>query len=184
MRIEELIVNKKIIENCINNDNDLFEEIKKHRKFGREEDLVIDGASGKDVPDKFAEVYEELFNREDDEEAVSKILDEVNSNISEESMDDINKINLCTIKEALDKVKPNKSDPTWDFSSDFLKNGPELLLKHLEMMIKAFLVHGHVSEILLLATLVPIIKDKLGDMCSTTNYISIAISSLILKLLD
>ena len=51
-------------------------------------------------------------------------------------------------------------------------------------MIKSFLVHGHVSEVLLLATLVPIVKDKLGDLCSSTNYRSIAISSLILKLMD
>jgi hypothetical protein len=35
-----------------------------------------------------------------------------------------------------------------------------------------------------LATLVPIIKDKLGDSCSSKNYRSIAISSLVLKVLD
>ena len=93
-------------------------------------------------------------------------------------------MNVITIKEALDKIKPNKSDPTWDFSSDFLKNGPELLFKHLELMIKAFLFHGHVSGSLLLATLVPIVKDKLGDLCSSKNYRSIAISSVILKLID
>ena len=79
----------------------------------------------------------------------------------------MNMINLCSIKEALDKIKPNKTDPEWDFSSDFLKNGPELLLKHLEIMMKAFLIHGHVSDTLLLATMVPIIKDKLGDLCSS-----------------
>ena len=37
---------------------------------------------------------------------------------------------------------------------------------------------------LLLATLVPIIKDKLGSLNSSKNYRTIAISSLILKLLD
>ena len=40
------------------------------------------------------------------------------------------------------------------------------------------------SEVLLLATLVPIVKDKLADLCSSKNYRSIAISSLILKLID
>ena len=34
------------------------------------------------------------------------------------------------------------------------------------------------------ATLVPIVKDKLGDVCSSKNYRSIAISSLVLKLID
>jgi hypothetical protein len=51
-------------------------------------------------------------------------------------------------------------------------------------MIKSFLIHGHVSSMLLLATLVPIIKDKLGDLCSSSNYRSIALSSVILKLID
>ena len=35
-----------------------------------------------------------------------------------------------------------------------------------------------------MTTLVPIVKDKLKDICDSTNYRSIAISSLILKLLD
>ena len=178
------MINQKIIENCLDDDKDLFTEIKRQRRSGMEDDLVIDGAAGEEIPEKFAAVYEELFNREEDGEAVTHILDKINESIKGDSMKEINKINICSIKDALDKIKPNKSDPSWDFSSDFLKNGPELLFKHLEIMIKAFLIHGHVSEILLLATMVPIIKDKLGDLSSTKNYRSIAISSVILKLLD
>ena len=99
-------------------------------------------------------------------------------------MKEINKINICSIKEALNKVKPSKSDSTFDLTSDFLKNGPELLFKYLEIVIKSFFIHGHVSEVLLLATMVPIIKDKLGDLCASKNYRSIAISSVVLKLID
>ena len=51
-------------------------------------------------------------------------------------------------------------------------------------MLKAFAIHGHVTEHLLIATLVPLVKDKLGDLCSSKNSRSIAVSSLILKLLD
>ena len=36
----------------------------------------------------------------------------------------------------------------------------------------------------MLSTLVPLIKDKLGDKCASKNYRSIAISSLILKIID
>ena len=116
------MVNRKIIENCVNDDKDLFEEIKRQRKSGRNEDLVIDGAFGKEIPEKFANVYEELFNREDDGNVVNNILDSINVGIDQESMKEINKINICSIKEALDKVKPSKSDSTFDLTSDFLKN--------------------------------------------------------------
>ena len=46
------------------------------------------------------------------------------------------------------------------------------------------MVHAHVNNILLLATLINIPKDKLGDLSSSNNYRSIAISSLILKVFD
>ena len=183
-RVENFLKNQKIIENCITDDKDLFEEIKKQRKSGRNENLVIDGAAGSLIPEKFADVYEELYNREKDSNAVSNILDGINANILEDARQNIDKINTCSISDALDKIKPNKSDPTWEFSSDCIKNGPDVLLKHFEIMIKAFLIHGHVSEVLLLATVVPIVKDKLGDVCSSKNYRSLAISSVILKLID
>ena len=37
---------------------------------------------------------------------------------------------------------------------------------------------------LLVCTLVPIVKDNLGDLASSENYRAIAIGSLLLKLLD
>ena len=183
-RVEDYIRNKNIIENCIDGDTDLFAEIKKQRRNDVEDEVTIDGASAKDIPRKFAEVYGELYNREADEEEIAHISEDINKQLDENSWAEIDKVNSASIREALDKIKPNKSDPICNFSSDFLKNGPEILIFHLEKMIKAFLVHGHVPEVLLLATLVPIVKDKLGDLCSSKNYRSIAISSIILKLID
>ena len=58
------------------------------------------------------------------------------------------------------------------------------MFEYLSIIIKSFLLHAHASNILLLSTLVPIIKDKMGDICSSKNYRSIAISSLILKVID
>ena len=115
---------------------------------------------------------------------MKEILDNINLGLDDGSMREINRVNICSIKDAMDKIKPSKSDSTSNLTSDFLKNGPEILFKHLKIMIRSFLVHGHVSQVFLLATLVPIVKDKLGDLCSSTNYRSIAISSVILKLID
>ena len=36
----------------------------------------------------------------------------------------------------------------------------------------------------MLSTLIPLVKDKLGDICASKNYRSIAMSSLVLKILD
>ena len=51
-------------------------------------------------------------------------------------------------------------------------------------MMKCFLIHGHVSQVLLLATMVPLIKNKLGDSETSDNYRSIALSSVILQIFD
>ena len=157
-RVEDYLKNNKIVENCLENDTDLFEEIKKQRKVGSDDDVTIDGASGKAIPNEFAKVYKELYNREQDEAEIDAIMTNLTQDITEESLEQVDKINIVSIKEALDKIKPDKSDPTWDFSSDFLKRGPDLLWKHLEIMIKSFVVHGHVTNALLFASLVPIVK--------------------------
>ena len=54
----------------------------------------------------------------------------------------------------------------------------------LSICFKSYIVHAHVSEFLLISTLVPIIKDKLGDITSSNNYRYIAISSLVMKIFD
>ena len=163
---------------------DIFAEIKRQRCSGNEDDVTIDGSSGQDIPEKFAGVYKELFNRSNDDEKIEQLRLDISRRISQDDFREIDKINSSTIKEALKKIKSNKSDPLYDFSSDFLKNAPDILHEHLAIVIKAFVTHAHVTSELLIATLVPIVKDKLADLCSSANYRSIAISSLILKLLD
>ena len=69
-------------------------------------------------------------------------------------------------------------------AQDCFKNAPGILYDQLAAIFRGFLLHGHISPVLLLATLVPIVKDKLGNICSSDDYRSIAISSLILKIFD
>ena len=182
--MEEYIINNKLINNCLDNDKDLFKEIKKQRGNNVIEDVTIDGSSGEEIPTKFASIYEELFNREEDDQNISDMLSKINQNLGHNDLLEINRITPNLVKEAVGKLKPNKSDPLWDFSTDFFKGAPDILYFHLSEVIKAFLVHGHVSQHLLLASLVPLVKDKLGDLCSSSNYRSIALSSIFLKLLD
>lgn len=143
---------------------------------------TIDGKSGDDIPEKFADVYKELFNRIDDTEEINNVLKSLR--IDQNSMKEVNKIDSDLIKQAMNKIKTDKTDPIFDYTSDFLKEAPDILYDHLAFIIRSFIIHGHVTKELLLATMVPIIKDKLGDLSSSKNYRSISISSLLLKLID
>ena len=183
-RVEEFIRNSKMASNCLENDLDLFSEVKKQRKNLSNEEVTIDGVAGKDIPEKFAEVYSRLYNSAKDESKIEEVERKVNSLINKSEWSVVEGINSLTIQDALRKIKPDKSDPICEFSSDFLKNAPSLFHDHLASLIRSFLVHGYIPHFLLVATLVPIVKDKLGDICSSKNYRSIAISSLLLKLID
>ena len=120
----------------------------------------------------------------DDYDKLLKVAEDIENKIDDKSIDEVERVTPELVKEAIKHIKPNKSDPVCDFSSDCLKNAPGSLFTHLASIIKSFLVHSHVSLVLLLATLVPIIKDKRGSICSSKNYRSIAISSLFLKIVD
>ena len=107
-------------------------------------------------------MYQELYNRVNDEDNLEELLNNI-SNALYVYIVDIEQIFTNLLKEALKKIKPDKSDQIFNFSTGFPKNAPDILHVHLANIIKSFLVHGHASGFLLLATLVPIVKDKLAD---------------------
>ena len=181
---EDQIRKNKILMSCLDNkQSDLFKEIKSIRKSKRVNANTIDGVSD-NVPEHFKSIYSNLFNCGNDKENMFNLMNSVEKDVNQSNLADVYKVNPSIIKEAIKKIKPGKSDPSHTFTSDCMKVDSEILLNYLSLIIKTFLIHGHVTKYLLLATLVPIIKDKLGSLTTSKNYRSIAISSLILKILD
>ena len=81
-------------------------------------------------------------------------------------------------------MKAQKSDAIFDISSDFYINGPQVLIHHLTLLIKMFLVHGILPRTLLLCSLLPLVKDGLGDITASENYCAISEGSVMLKWID
>ena len=183
-KAEENIKKNKLIEACISKKGeDLFKEIKSSRTTKQ---LVPNSINGlkKNIPNHFKEIYSKLYNSVDDAENMARVSSEVETKIDEFSLNYVEKVTPEIIRTATAKLKPGKSDSVYNFSSDCIKADSRILAEYLSVLIQSFLVHGHVSRFLLLATLVPIIKDKLGSMNTSKNYRSIAISSLVLKIFD
>ena len=82
------------------------------------------------------------------------------------------------------RIKSNKRDPVFTFHSDCIKHAPSILHFHLSTMIKLLLIYGHFSTNLLVATIAPHLKDKLGKADSSDNYRSIALTSVTLKIFN
>lgn len=181
-RSVEIMKKNKLLEACMNGNGDIFSELRKMRKVNCSVPGTMDGS--KNVSKQFTQVYGELYNSGNDEVETAKILDNVNKCIKKSSLADVDLVTSDIVRQATDKIKMHKNDPVFVFNSDCLKCAPSSLFQHLSNLIRSFLIHGHVSKVLLLATLVPLLKDKLGDRESSDNYRSIALSSIILKIFD
>ena len=183
-KITNTIKKSTFLQACMGNNNiDLFQAIRSTRKSQPTVASSIDGKS-ENIPGHFAGIYKDLYNSVNDEHCMLELLDTVNKKITHTDIKEVNKITPSIINEAVSHIKPEKCDPIFEFTSDCIKNAPPIFYEYLAALFRCFLMHGHISTMLLLATLVPIVKDKVGDICSSSNYRSIAISSLILKIFD
>ena len=182
-RAAELLKRNALLDSCINGKGDIFSEIRKMRKAPAAVVNSVDGVT-EDIPGHFASIYSRLYNSVNEESKLKSIYRMVDNQVSNCDNSEVSKITADVVKEAANHLKKNKTDPIFKLTSDCLANGPSILFEHLATIFRSWLIHGHVTEMLLLSTLVPIIKDKMGNLCSSDNYRSIAISSLILKIFD
>ena len=84
----------------------------------------------------------------------------------------------------INNMKSGENDVNYDWRSDALKYGHSVLAPHVATLLKMFLTHGHVTEVFLKCALIPIVKDNNSSISKSSNYRAIAISSIIMKLLD
>ena len=172
-----------LLDACINNRGDIFKELRKLRRTKDSSPDVMDGVS-ENIQDHFAGIYSKLYNSGDDQIEVEKLYNRINARVTSICMKDVSKVTPLIVKEAVGRLKSDKTDPVNEFSSDCVKNAPDVLYELLAQLFRAYLTHGHITKALTLSTLIPLIKDKIGDHGSSNNYRSIALSSLILKILD
>ena len=99
-------------------------------------------------------------------------------------MDTISLVDATLVKTATRKLQNDKSDVSGNFTSDCLKAAPDIFFEQLASLFRSSLMHGYLSQDLLVCALCPIVKDPNGDISSSKNYRGIAISSLILKVFD
>ena len=168
-KAENAIIKNKLLDACINGNGDIFKEIKKLRKSKPNVATSMDGEK-EDIPGHFKNIFEDVYNSANDQDDLKKVLIEVEAKISETSLSDVDLVTPEIVEQATKNLNESKSDPQLNFSSDCLKHATKELFEKLSAVIKCFLIHGHVTYFLLLATLVPIIKDKLGSLNLSKNY--------------
>ena len=69
-------------------------------------------------------------------------------------------------------------------SAEHLKHSSNRIVPMLAMCFTGFFIRGMLPPSMLYVVLVPIVKDKRASVCSTSNYMSIALASIMSKLLE
>ena len=144
---------------------------------------MIDGVSYK-IESHFANTYRQQYNSIEEDHNLTHVAEHLSKAIDSNSHVYVDKITASLVKNAINHLKNNRNDPINDFTSVQMVRLLSSLSEQLSLLFRQFLVHGHASPILMVSTLLPMIKDKLGDTCSSSNYRSIALTSLLLKIFD
>ena len=88
------------------------------------------------------------------------------------------------MKVAVTMMKKGKCDVSGSYTTDALKNAPDILYEHLASVYRSWLVHGTVSRPLLACAFLPLLKSSLKDPAETKSYRAIAGSSTLLIVFD
>jgi hypothetical protein len=101
-------------------DTDIFKEIKKMRNSRSVAANKIDDKT-ENIENHFSNIYSALYNSVDDYEELLKVDEEIENKINDKSIREVGRVTPELVKEAVKHIKPGKSDPVCDFSSDCLK---------------------------------------------------------------
>ena len=115
---------------------------------------------------------------------MKNVSDKIQNGINDRSKIALNRVTEELVRDAIQLMKAKKSDAIFNITSDFYIHAPKELTYHLTNLIRMFLSHGKVPSFVLMCTLLPLVKDKLGDVTSSSNYRAIAGGCLLLKLID
>ena len=164
----------------------IIKNMKKLRTSGKVSSTVnIDNRSDpREIANHFSSIYKKLYNTHDSHNDMNDLLVDLNNDISQNSMNDVELVTPEVVFQAISSINSNKSDNNFDFKSDAFIKAKDIVTKHITLLLQSCLIHGFVPNTLLSCSLKPIIKDKLGDKSSSSNYRAIGISALILKIFD
>ena len=168
MKSEEKVERNQLHTACLGDGGDLFEEIKKLRQTKRTVATSIDGEKN-NIAEHFGNIYSKLYNSAEDEAETKEVKSLVENAVNERSLEDVKMITPEVIKKAAHKLKAGKSDPSFSCSSYCFKNSLDNVFISLSELIQRFLIHGHVTMVILVSTLIPIVKDPLSSMSSSKN---------------
>lgn len=166
---------------------EFWSEVAKMKSKGSSLPSSVGGAVGDaGIADMFRDRYAALYTSVGyDRERIQVIEDENNSRIVSHTGDcSAHVVEFEEVDRAVKSLKRNKHDGLRGFYSDHLKNAPRSILPHLARLFNGCILHGFSPTDFGSSVMVPIPKNKNKPKSDPENYRSIALSSILNKVLD
>lgn len=140
--------------------------------------------NSEDICHLLSEKYKKLYNSIPScEHSLRELKQHLNDKIMRENVSDY-VFDAEMVSAGIKKLKANKHDGDIGLWSNHLLMAPSALHGVLCDLFNAMMIHGYMPHKLLVGTVISIIKDNNGDLCSSDNLRGIALSSCIGKLFD
>jgi hypothetical protein len=167
-----------------------WDEVNRIKRKGSPTVRCVDGIVGDaELCEHFGQQYKELYNcvsfcPNQMAELLSDLDEAINSSCHQGSCFSNHSVSALDVQKAISRLKPGKCDCKEGLSSDHFLNSCGQLSVHLSLLLSMMLRHSFVPKLMMDSTLVPIPKNARKSLNRSDNYRSIAISSLIGKILD
>ena len=135
---------------------------------------VVDGISTADgIADLFASKYQSLYTSvlydRSEMESIHCLVDKSLST----SFDQHLIVGASGVTNAINKLKPGKSDGCSGLCSDYFKHAPRVLAVYISFLLSALLTYGTMPQEFLTSTVIPIPKGKGLSVTDAANYLSL-----------
>ena len=174
-RHEQGLRKDSLAKKLVSNSKGFWKDVKKTISNHSPLPNVIDGVSGEiAIAQLWKGHFSAIFNSVNDEpHPIADVIDSGETEIPFEA-----------VKTAIEGLKCNKACGSDKIYAEHLKYASASLLHLLSLCFSFFLYHGTLPESVLSVVLVPVIKNKSGQISSKDNYRPIALASVISKVLE
>ena len=169
----------------MNNDRELWDEVRKLTKTNNSLPNMMDGLTGdEEISHIFSEKYDTLYNSVGyNIQDLNNLMDDIESRINAGCPNHTHTLTVKELKDGIEKLKSGKKEENGLFSNHFIY-GSDRLIVMLTLLFNSMFIHGIAPDELLLGTMIPLIKESRASKQSSDNYRALTIGTGLSKLLD
>ena len=168
----------------LNNERNLWLEVKKMNKNNQVFSNLIDGQIGpENIGNLFHNKNKELFNSVGyDNETMSNLKNRIENMVNESIPDNVI-FSVNDVKKAVLNLKNGKKEES-GLDTDHFINGPDRLFVIISIVFNSMMIHGMAPSDFLVGTMIPIVKDHRKSCKRSDNYRTLTLGTILSKVFD